>query len=111
MPMPTEIVGLLRKTITLRWPDGHVSAFPARALRLLCRCAQCVEEWSGRPLLDPGRVPEDIRARAMRLVGQYGLSIEWSEAACANIYNFRDLRAQCPCDACAALRARGVRPE
>ena len=108
--MPTEIVGLLRKNITLRWPDGHVSIIPARELRLRCRCAQCVEEWSGKPLVDASQIPDNLRAKMIRLVGQYGMSVEWSQSPCANIYNFRDLRAMCPCDECTALRDGGGTP-
>ena len=75
MPMPEEIVGLLRSKITFKWSDGHQSSYPARDLRLACRCAGCIEETSGRPLLDPATVAATIRANAMELVGQYGLSI------------------------------------
>jgi ATP-binding protein involved in chromosome partitioning len=108
--MPEEIVGLLRPTITFTWADGHVSVFPPRTVRLMCRCAECIEETSGKPLLDPGAVPDSIRAKGIALVGQYGISIDWTVKPCANIYNFRDLRASCPCEACAALRASGVKP-
>ena len=65
MPMPEEIVGLLRTKITFKWPDGHESVYPARYLRLRCRCAQCVEEMSGAPLLDAATVPEDAADRAV----------------------------------------------
>jgi ATP-binding protein involved in chromosome partitioning len=100
MPMPDEIVGLLRSTITLKWPDGHETRYRARDLRLACRCAHCVEETSGQPLLDPAKVPENVRARSIQLVGQYAVSIEWSDGHTSGIYNFRDLRANCPCDSC-----------
>ena len=106
MPMPTEIVGLLRSTVTLTWEDGHTTAYPARDLRLRCRCASCIEEMTGRPLLDPKTVPAQIRARSIRLVGQYAISVEWSDGHSTGIYNFRDLRANCPCEACAAARGR-----
>jgi ATP-binding protein involved in chromosome partitioning len=106
--MPTEIVGLLRSAITLTWEDGHTSAYPARALRLACRCASCVEEMSGAPLLDPKNVPENIRARAIRLVGQYAINVDWSDGHSTGIYRFADLRRDCPCDACTA--ARGTAP-
>lgn len=105
MPMPEEIVGLLRSTITFKWPDGHTTVYPARHLRLACRCAECVEETSGRPLLDPEKVPAHVRAKHMELVGQYAVAIEWSDGHRTGIFNFRDLRANCPCAACAAERA------
>jgi ATP-binding protein involved in chromosome partitioning len=104
MPIPDEIVGLLRSKITFKWPDTHETVFPARDLRLACRCANCVEETSGRPLLDPAKVPQNIRAKRIELVGQYGVSIEWSDGHSTGIYSFRDLRARCPCAECAATR-------
>jgi ATP-binding protein involved in chromosome partitioning len=110
MPMPEEIVGLLRSKITFKWPDGHVTVYPARDLRLACRCASCIEETSGRPLLDPATIPTTIRANHMELIGQYAVSITWSDGHSTGIYNFRDLRARCPCETCAALRAQGHRP-
>jgi ATP-binding protein involved in chromosome partitioning len=110
MPMPDEIVGLLRSKITFKWPDGHVTVYPARDLRLACRCASCIEEVSGKPILDPATIPPTIRANNMELAGQYAVVITWSDGHSTGIYNFRDLRANCPCADCAALRAAGKRP-
>ena len=110
MPMPVEIVGLLRSTITFVWDDDHKSVYPARDLRLACRCAQCIEEMTGKPLLDPQTVPTSVRARAINLVGNYACNIDWSDGHSAGIYNFRSLRADCPCDDCKALRAKGKTP-
>ncbi len=104
MPMPDEIVGLLRSKITLKWSDGHVTAYPARDLRLACRCANCVEETSGQLLLDPATVPTTIRANHIELVGQYAITITWSDGHSTGIFNFRDLRKNCPCEECAANR-------
>jgi ATP-binding protein involved in chromosome partitioning len=111
MPMPTEIVGLLRSTVSLTWEDGHQTVYPARDLRLRCRCASCIEEMTGRPLLDPKKVPDSVRARAIRLVGQYAINIDWSDGHSTGIYNFRDLRAGCPCAVCEGARAQGHTPE
>lgn len=104
MPMPEEVVGLLRSKITLKWPDGHVTAYGARDLRLRCRCAHCIEESSGRPLLDPATVPETVRAKGIELLGQYAIKIDWTDGHSTGIYNFRDLRAGCPCAECTAKR-------
>ncbi len=116
MPMPEEIVGLLRSKITFKWPArpgeqaAHETVYGARELRLRCRCASCIEEMSGQPILDPATVPENIRAKRIDLVGQYAISIEWTDGHGSGIYNFRDLRAGCPCEACAGLRAAGKTP-
>lgn len=109
--MPVEIVGLLRSTITFVWDDDHKSVFPARVLRLACRCAQCIEEMTGRPLLDPKTVPDAVRARAMRVVGNYAVNIDWSDGHSSGLYNFRTLRESCPCEACQAARGAGTAPE
>lgn len=103
--MPTEIIGLLRSKLTFRWDDGCEVTLPARDLRLRCRCAQCVDEGSGRPLVEPAKISPNIRAKRIELVGQYGITIEWSESPCANIYNFRDLKRLCGCARCQAARA------
>ncbi|MDB4969478.1 MAG: hypothetical protein JWN44_5167 [Myxococcales bacterium] len=110
MPMPVEIIGLLRSSITLVWDDEHKSVYPARDLRLACRCAECIEEMTGKPLLDPGRVPGAVRARAIKLVGNYAMNIDWSDGHSTGIYNFRALRASCPCDECANGRSTGKSP-
>ncbi len=110
MPMPVEIVGLLRSKITITWEGGHKSAHEARALRLGCRCAHCIEEMSGRHLVDPEKVPANVRASSIELVGQYAISITWSDGHSTGIYNFRDLRRTCPCPECAELRAVGKVP-
>ena len=108
--MPDEIIGLLRSKITFKWGDGHETAYPTRDLRMACRCASCIDEMSGRPLLDPATVVPTIRAKSIDLVGQYAISISWSDGHSSGIYNFRDLRANCPCAPCAAERAAGRKP-
>jgi ATP-binding protein involved in chromosome partitioning len=106
MPLPLEIIGLDKPTITLVWEDGHQTVYPARDLRLACRCAQCIEEMTGVPLLDPKKVPADVRAAGMELVGQYAVAIRWSDGHVGGIHNFRTLRESCPCAECAAGRAK-----
>jgi DUF971 family protein len=79
---------------------GHTALFPARALRLACPCAECVEEMSGRPLLDPQRVPADVHPVTLALVGAYGLRVQWSDGHGTGIYTFERLREACPCSTC-----------
>ena len=111
MPSPVEIIALMRPTFTFVWADEHESVYSARDLRLRCKCAMCVEEMTGRPLLDPASVPEGVCATALKTVGNYGVSVAWSDGHSTGIYNWRDLRAGCPCISCVRIRARGEVPE
>ncbi len=107
IPVPKQIRRLDDgRAVEIRWDDaGHAGVFPARALRLACQCAGCVEEMSGRALLDPAAVASDVRALAIRLVGAYAAHFTWSDGHSTGIYPWERLLDICPCDACAARRA------
>jgi ATP-binding protein involved in chromosome partitioning len=98
------------KTLKVTWRGGHVSEYPVRALRLACPCAGCVEEWTGRPVLDPASVPEDVAISTMDFVGRYALAFVFSDGHPHGIYSFQFLRAMCPCAECVAQRARPAAP-
>lgn len=83
--------------LRIKWRDGHESLYPVRRLRLACRCAHCVEEFTGRPLLSEDEVPEDVRPIRIAPVGRYAVSFEWTDGHNSGIYSFEHLRAQCPC--------------
>jgi DUF971 family protein len=92
--------------ILIEWDTaGHEAWFPARALRLACPCAACVDEMSGRALLDPVSIPGDVRPVSLALVGAYGLRVQWSDGHGTGIYTFQRLLSSCPCDACRGGRA------
>ena len=111
IPVPYKISRLDDgRRVEILWDErGHAGMFGARELRLACQCAQCVEEMSGRPTLDPARVPDDVRALALRLVGAYAVHFDWSDGHATGIYPWERLLAICPCAAC-ALRRSGAAP-
>ncbi|HEY3935716.1 MAG TPA: DUF971 domain-containing protein [Gemmatimonadales bacterium] len=97
-PQDKQVPRAIRRTadgIEIDWGDGADRVvLGARALRLACPCAACVDELSGRRTLDPATIPEDIRADALELVGAYGLRIRWSDGHGTGIYTFGWLRGQ-----------------
>ncbi|MEM7309457.1 MAG: DUF971 domain-containing protein [Planctomycetota bacterium] len=78
--------------VSIDWADGHKTVYPARTLRQLCPCAGCIEEHTGRALLDPESVPTDIVTRDVALVGNYAISVLFSDGHSTGIYPFRMLR-------------------
>ena len=96
--------------IEIQWErQGHVAVYPARDLRLACRCAACVEGMSGRPTLGPALVPPGGRALALARVGAYAVQVTWSDGHSTGIYPWERLFANCPCDACVARRGSADR--
>lgn len=82
------------------WNDGHTSEYEPRPLRLMCPCAGCIEEMTGRPLLNPAAVPQDIMPVSIHYVGKYALRFVWSDGHDTGIYPWDLLRRNCPCDQC-----------
>ena len=106
VPVPHAITRL-DEGLRVEWDErGHTWLYLARELRLACPCAECIEEMSGRPLLDPGAVPADVRPVSVGLVGAYGLRVVWSDGHSTGIYTFEGLRRDCGCPLCRAGRSR-----
>jgi DUF971 family protein len=78
--------------IHLRWPGGAEATLPAFALRDACPCAGCVEEGTGRKILDPATIPSDIRPLQILPVGNYAVQIHWSDGHSTGIYSWETLR-------------------
>jgi ATP-binding protein involved in chromosome partitioning len=92
----TTAIGFRRRdarTLSVLWEDGYRNDFDVRDLRLTCRCALCLEEMSGRPLLDPKSVRADIAPRTISSVGNYAIQITWNDGHNTGIDTFTHLRA------------------
>jgi DUF971 family protein len=91
-PLPRKAELISPFTFRIEWKDGAVSDYRARDLRLACPCAACVDESTGRPLLDPRTVDEGLLLLGSELVGRYGLSFYWSDGHKTGIFAWPRLR-------------------
>ena len=80
------------KSLLIVWNDRKRSTFETRALRLSCPCAVCVNEWTGKKMLNPADVPEDVRPLRIFSVGRYAMGVEWSDGHSTGIYGYDYLR-------------------
>ena len=66
-------------------------AASAAAPTLQCACAACVEEMTGRPILNVAQVPDDIIAADHLIVGKYAIQFLWTDGHDSGIYPFQML--------------------
>lgn len=91
-PEPRAVELVSPELLRIEWKDGVVSEYAARQLRLVCPCAVCVEEGTGRKLLVDDAVPGDIKLLEAELVGRYALCFEWTDRHKTGIFSWRFLR-------------------
>jgi DUF971 family protein len=106
-PVPLEIK-TTGETITIRWSDQHISRYAARDLRLACRCAGCVDEWTHQSLIKADLVPVTLKPKSIEVMGNYALHFDWSDGHNTGIYTYDFLREVCACNECKAKRSFAV---
>ncbi|HET6369992.1 MAG TPA: DUF971 domain-containing protein [Nitrospiria bacterium] len=99
--LPVEIKRVEKKAVLIRWTDGHEGTYENGYLRQHCQCASCVHEWTGERLVQPSMIAKDIFPVRIDPVGNYAISIHWSDGHDTGIYPFELLRRICPCLVCA----------
>jgi DUF971 family protein len=89
---PESIAVGERGELLIGWPGGPQVSIPAVALRDQCPCAACVEEGTGRKILNTASIPADIRPVDVKGVGNYAIQIVWSDGHSTGIYTWSTLR-------------------
>jgi len=78
--------------LELTWSDQPVSRLPFQFVRQNCRCAVCVDEMTGRPLLDPDTIPADLGLLDISLAGNYALRVRWSDNHDSGLFTWVHLK-------------------
>ena len=89
---PVEITRANQHDVKIIWQDGREQIYPARALRLACPCAGCVDEMTGAIRILPTNIPQDVHPVTISVVGRYAITIHWSDGHHTGIYTFAQLR-------------------
>ena len=97
------------RRILFSWADGHSAEFENDYLRGFCPCAGCQGHGTGIPEFRAPAAPVD--AVSIQPVGNYAISILWSDGHSTGIYRFEYLRSLCPCPECSATRESQARTE
>ena len=111
-PVLTEVRRLAAPAgYRLTWSDGHAADFADAYLRGWCPCALCQGHDNVEIVF---HAPTgEVHAGSVQPVGNYGISITWSDGHATGIYRFAFLREICPCAECrraGAPRVHAARP-
>ena len=79
-------------TFSIQWNDELIQEFRLCDLQRNCPCAHCTDEVTGKRLVDPTMISENVKAIVIRNVGRYGLRIQFTSGCSTGIYSFDRLR-------------------
>jgi len=91
--VPVDIQAMTAaQQLRVTWASAAPVAFPYVWLRGQCRCAACVDEWTGKPILDPATIDPGLRIAGIQPMGNYAIQIAWSDGHDTGIYTWKRLR-------------------
>lgn len=91
-PAPTEVFATADQKLAITWSDGLTYTYSHWDLRIKCPCAECVDEWSGTPLLDPSKISPKVELGHLYTVGRYALGLAFSDGHKGGLYTWDHLR-------------------
>jgi DUF971 family protein len=73
---------------SIEWSDGRTITYRLSDLQRQCPCAGCVDENSGRRVVDPSRIDDSVRCVKINSVGRYALRIQFTSGCSNGIYGY-----------------------
>lgn len=86
--------------VQIVWADGHSSSYTGRHLRLSCKCAACIDEFTHQVTIPVDHVPPVVKPNKIDVVGNYAFHFAWSDGHDTGIYSYDYLRTLCECKEC-----------
>ena len=87
-PQPRKITRTDPRRIDFEWDNGDQTSLTTVELRAICPCAGCVDELTGVRRHKPDSVPVDLVHSDVRLVGNYAITMSFSDGHATGIYPF-----------------------
>ena len=78
--------------LVIEWLDGAISRIKLCQLQRVCPCAACVDENTGKRIIEASSIPDDLEAKRVRNVGRYGLQIDFVSGCSHGIFSYDALR-------------------
>ncbi len=109
MPEPIYLTEIRRQDsehgFRLTWSDGHNALLGYDYVRGYCPCASC--QGHGSLQIAYHKPQQPVQPETIEPVGNYAISIVWSDHHATGIYRFDFLRDICPCPQCVADQGAG----
>jgi DUF971 family protein len=85
---PITIEPLSPIELFIEWNTGEKFSLAYLEIRYHCPCAHCIDEKTGKRILEKSSIPPTIRPQDVQLVGHYAIQITWSDAHQTGIYHY-----------------------
>jgi DUF971 family protein len=87
-PQPRKITRTDPTRIVFEWDNGETTTLSTVELRSMCPCAACVDELTGVRRHKASSVPPDLVHEDVRLVGNYAITVRFSDGHATGIYPY-----------------------
>src|SRR4051812_4912371 len=93
--IPTRIDKQNETEMLIAWNFGDQYALSFVELRFHCPCANCMDENTGKRVIERTAIDPEIRPTGAQVVGKYALQVSWTDRHTTGMYHFDRLLELC----------------